>query len=94
MFEIEFKPAAIQQLKGLKRHYAAMVVRAIEKHLKHNPESPMPPRIKKLRGRQQAAYRLRVGDYRVFYDVADAKVTVVAILPKSETEGFYLKEER
>ncbi len=93
MFELEFKPIAIQQLKRLKHYYAATVVQAIEKHLKHNPERPSPPRIKKLRGNQQATYRLRVGDYRIFYDVADAKVTVVAILPKSETEDFYLKEE-
>lgn len=92
MFEIKFKTPAIQQLKRLKRYHAVAVVQAIEKHLKHNPERPSPPRIKKLRGHQQATYRLREGDDRVFYDVADATVTVVAILPKSETEGFYLKE--
>jgi len=33
-------------------------------------------RIKRLRGRTAATYRLRVGDFRVFYDVDEAEVVV------------------
>jgi len=36
--------------------------------------------------------RLRVGDFRVFYDVDGQTVTVIAVLHKRETETFYRKE--
>lgn len=48
--------------------------------------------IKRLRGHQDATYRLRVGDFRVFYDVAGETVTVVTVLHKRDTETFYRKE--
>lgn len=94
MFRIELKPEAIEHLKRINRYYAVQIVDNIERHLKDVPDKPSPPRIKVLKGRQRTTYRLRVGDYRVFYDVAGDTVTVVAILHKSETEKFfYLKEE-
>lgn len=93
MFEIEFKSLALRQLKDLKRYYAIQIVSAIEKYLKFNPDKPSIPRIKRLRGYQKATYRLREGDYRIFYDVDQTTVTVVAILHKTETAKFYSKEE-
>jgi mRNA-degrading endonuclease RelE of RelBE toxin-antitoxin system len=46
-------------------------------------------RIKRLRGRHAATYRLRVGDYRVFYDIGDAEVVIIAVLHKRQTAEFY-----
>ena len=40
-------------------------------------------RIKRLRGLARPQYRLRVGEVRVFYDVVEAEVHVLAIVPKS-----------
>ncbi|MGH7263629.1 MAG: type II toxin-antitoxin system RelE family toxin [Candidatus Rokuibacteriota bacterium] len=51
-------------------------------------------RVKRLRGRQDATYRLRVGDHRVFYDVLERHVVVTAVLHERETAGFYREEER
>jgi mRNA-degrading endonuclease RelE of RelBE toxin-antitoxin system len=49
-------------------------------------------RIKRLRGLSHPQYRLRVGeDIRVFYDVAEEVVQVLAIVPKSETEAWLKK---
>jgi len=45
-------------------------------------------RIKRLRGLSRPQYRLRVGDIRVFYDVADGVEEVLAIVPKSETTSW------
>ena len=50
--------------------------------------------IKRLRGQQETTFRLRVRDYRVFYDVVDDRVEIVQILHKSETPTFYRKEEK
>jgi len=48
-------------------------------------------RIKRLRGLRQPQYRLRVGEIRVFYDIVEAEVHVLAIVEKSETADW-LKE--
>src|SRR5262249_29995995 len=39
-----------------------------------------------------AAYRLRVGNYRVFYDVAEKEAVVISVLHKQETASFYGKD--
>lgn len=93
MFRIVFKPTAIRQLKKMKKYYSAAVVDAIEKHLSEEPEK-VQGGIKRLRGRQAATFRLRVQDYRVFYDVNEDRVEVVQILHKSETEAFYREESK
>ena len=92
MFSIEVKSEALKQLTGIKRYYAVQIIHAIEENLRTTPDKPSPPRIKILRGRQQAAYRLREGDYRIFYDVVGDTVIVVAILHKNDTEKFYEEE--
>jgi mRNA-degrading endonuclease RelE of RelBE toxin-antitoxin system len=38
-------------------------------------------------------FRLRVGDYRIFFDVLEDVVSVVAILHKDETPEFYAEGE-
>ena len=39
-----------------------------------------------------ATYRLRAGDFRVFYDVEGQTVTIVAVLHKRDTATFYREE--
>jgi len=68
---------------------AVAVLDAIETHLRYEPDRLSRSRIKRLRGRQAATYRLRVGDYRVFYDVGEAEVVVIAVLHKRQTAELY-----
>jgi mRNA-degrading endonuclease RelE of RelBE toxin-antitoxin system len=89
MFEVELKTEATRALRRMKRFHAVQVLGAIETHLRFEPERTSRSGIKKLRGKQRTAFRLRVGEYRVFYDVFEKLVTVVAILHKSETPSFY-----
>jgi addiction module RelE/StbE family toxin len=93
MFQIVFTPLAIRQLKKMKRYHAAMIVDAIETHLSNEPEQTHGS-IKRLRGRQEATFRLRVRDYRIFYDVSEDEVAVIQILHKSRTGAFYEKEDK
>lgn len=93
MFGIVFKPLAIEQLKKMKRYYAGFVVDAIERHLSEEPEKTHGS-IRRLRVKQEATFRLRVQDYRVFYDVAEDRVEIIQILHKSETASFYRKEAK
>jgi mRNA interferase RelE/StbE len=45
-------------------------------------ENPMPAGIKKLSGRN--GYRLRVGNYRILYNVRDEKIIITDILPRGQ----------
>ena len=87
-FAIVLAPEAVEDLKRLKAAVRGTVKDAMETHLRHEPEKTSRSRIKRLRGISRPQYRLRVGDIRVFYDVAEGVVEVLAIVPKSETAAW------
>ncbi len=84
--EILLAPEAIADLRSLKANVRAAVREALEAHLRHEPEKVSKSRIKRLRGLSRPQYRLRIGEVRVFYDVAGNSVEVLAIVSKSEAE--------
>ena len=61
---------------------------AVELHLRHEPRKESKSRIKRLRLLRQPQYRLRVGEVRVFYDVTEKDVMVLAIVAKSEADAW------
>ena len=87
-FDIILAPEAVADLKRLKAHARAAVREALETHLRHEPEKTSRARIKRLRGMSQPQYRLRIEELRVYYDVVDGAVEVLAIVPKSETDSW------
>jgi mRNA-degrading endonuclease RelE of RelBE toxin-antitoxin system len=87
-FVIILAPEAIDDLNRLKTTVQAVVRAALETHLRHEPKKISRSRIKRLRGLRRPQYRLRVGDIRVFYDVSDSTVEILAIVTKSETESW------
>ena len=76
-------PEAAADLKALRAFDRAVGRDAMERHLRHEPTKSRRSRIKRLKGVQRPQYRLRVGDIRIFYDVTDAVVEVLAIVSKS-----------
>jgi mRNA interferase RelE/StbE len=89
MFRIVVRPRAATQIRRLRRVDAVALLDAFESHLRHEPDRVSRSRIKRLRGRLTATYRLRVGNYRVFYDIGDAEVVIIAVLHKRQTAEFY-----
>lgn len=87
-YKILFAPEAVQDLKRLSARDRSIVKETIENHLRYGPEQVSKSRIKKLRGISRPQYRLRVGEIRVFYDVAGKAVEVLAIIPKSKATGW------
>ena len=87
-YEIVFSPEAVDDLRALKANVRAAVRDAIEKHLRHEPTKTSRSRIKRLRGLSRPQYRLRVEDVRVFYDVSENTVEILAIVPKDEAEQW------
>jgi mRNA interferase RelE/StbE len=87
--EILLAPEAVDDLNDLKANVRAVVRDAIEDHLRHQPTKESKSRIKKLRGFSRPQYRLRVGDdVRVFFDVTDNIVQVLAIVSKSQADTW------
>jgi mRNA-degrading endonuclease RelE of RelBE toxin-antitoxin system len=88
-YDIILAPEAAEDLQCLKANKRAQDQDAMERHLRHEPKKTSKARIKRLRGVSRPQYRLRVGDdIRVFYDVTDDIVEVLAIVPKSEANDW------
>jgi mRNA interferase RelE/StbE len=68
-----------------------MVRQALETYLRNEPAKVSKSRIKRLKGLSEPQYRLRVGDVRVFYDVSERAVEVLAIVAKGDTEEWLQK---
>ncbi|OGW59503.1 MAG: hypothetical protein A2V83_10235 [Nitrospirae bacterium RBG_16_64_22] len=86
--EIVVAPEAVDDLRSLKAYDRAAAGDAIEKHLRHEPTKESKSRIKRLRGMNRPQYRLRVGDLRIFYDVSEKSVAVLAIVSKPEASQW------
>lgn len=88
-YEIVLAPEAVQDLQTLTANIRAQVQDAIERHLRYEPTKVSKSRIKKLKGLSHPQYRMRVGDdIRVFYDVTEDTVEVLAIVPKSDVDQW------
>ena len=87
-FDIVLAPEAARVLRKLAGHERALVKDTIDRHLRHEPTKISKSRIKRLRGLRQPQYRLRVGDIRVFYDVTETAVEVLAIIPKAQAQAW------
>jgi mRNA-degrading endonuclease RelE of RelBE toxin-antitoxin system len=87
-FEIVLAPQAARSLRSLPARDRSEVRSALETHLRHEPTKTSRSRIKRLRGMAKPQYRLRIGRTRVFYDVRDQTVEVLAILAKSEAQRW------
>lgn len=72
-YRIEYMPAAVRALRKLPAEAGRRVVAKIEA-LAGNPR---PAGAVKLAGHE--AYRVRVGDYRVIYGIADERLVVLIV---------------
>ena len=91
-YDIVLAPEAVEDLGNLQANERAIVRDAIEKHLRHQPTKTSKSRIKRLRGLSRPQYRLRVADdIRVFYDMIETVVEVLAIVPKIQADAWLAK---
>lgn len=73
-YRVEFTTAAARQVRKPPRPARDRVLEAIS----GLREDPRPPAAKKLVG-EQTAWRIRIGDYRVIYDVFDGELVVTVV---------------
>ena len=96
VYTIMLKRSAIADLDALRKYDATQIADAMERHLQHNPTKESKSRIKRLRGISNPDYRLRVGDYRIFYMVNEVarRVDVLRVMHKDQTLEYYKELER
>jgi len=87
-YSVVFTENAAKDLDKIKKFYARQITRRIETVLLQRAEDVTRSSVKKLRG-FESLYRLRIGEYRVFYQVQSDEVTILRILSKDEEDEFY-----
>ena len=95
-YEVVLKQSAIADMDALRKFDATQIADAMEKHLRHDPTKASKSRIKRLRGVSSPDYRLRIGDYRVFYavDEDERRVDVLRVMHKDQTASYYEELKR
>jgi len=83
-YEIVLAHEAKEDFEALSAYDRAAVRDGMETHLRYQPTKKSRSRIKRLRGLSHPQYRLLVDDIRIFYDVSDKVVEVLAIVPKTK----------
>ena len=90
-YRIVFTQNAIDDFEELDARWKATIRDAISIHLTHEPGKESKSRIKKLKDIKHPEYRLRVDEMRVYYDVVDSDVVIVAIMTKEKTNQWLEK---
>jgi len=68
MFEIEFTLDATEDMRLLRKYERKQIVEMVQDQLKYRPTEETRNR-KRLRPNQLAEWELRIGRFRVFYDI-------------------------
>ena len=84
IYTIEFKPAAVRDLKSLDHQTQKRVGKKIDT-LRSNP---FPKSVKKLLGTDEEYYRIKTGPYRIIYQVQHEKVVVLIIRIRHRKEVY------
>jgi mRNA-degrading endonuclease RelE of RelBE toxin-antitoxin system len=87
-YEIIFAPEAFDDLKRVPKSDANTLLDAVELHLRHAPELVSKSRIKRLRELRSPQYRLRIDEWRVFYDVAEGSVLIRGVVRKPDASDW------
>ena len=78
-YQVLITADAQRDLEALRAYDRRIILQAIETHLTHQPTLVTRRRIKQLVQPAISQYRLRVRDYRVYYDVDEEAQHVVII---------------
>ena len=83
-YKVEFASRAIKDLRSIPRSYQGKIIDKAESLA----ENPYPRGCLKLKGLQEELWRIRVGDYRILYQVDDS-VEVIDIRKIGHRKDIY-----
>jgi mRNA interferase RelE/StbE len=86
VYRVEISPAADRDIEKLKGRIRMQDFERLRNAVRALAEEPRPQGVRKIRGAEKA-YRIRVGNYRVVYDVYDGDnlVLILQVTRRSET---------
>ncbi len=87
-FSITLSNAAAQNFRNLPTSFQQQILDALNKYLKQRPYLVTKTRIKVLQGFQPTMYRLRSGDYRIYYRIYQRSVLVLNIMHKKDSDRW------
>jgi mRNA interferase RelE/StbE len=82
MYQVKILQKTVKEIAAIPRDYASLVSKQIDSLQKN----PRPPNVRKLSGTE--SYRLRVGTYRILYDISDESRTVTVYRVKHRREVY------
>ncbi len=82
-YRIEWKASAIRELRRLDRSVIPRIVEAVG----HLGEVPFPQGCRKLKGIAET-YRIRVGDYRILYEVVERCLVIQIVRVKHRKDAY------
>jgi mRNA-degrading endonuclease RelE of RelBE toxin-antitoxin system len=88
MYDIKYTETAVADLQWFKKYEQNQILDGIDQQLRYQPTVETRNR-KQLRPNPTAAWELRIGDFRVLYDV-DEQVSIVEIKRIGEKRGNVL----
>jgi len=91
-YEIRYSKESLEQLKKLRAHDRTEIFDRIKQFLTTDPTTTSKARIKRLRQPAPTEYRLRVRDFRVYYDVDQQAVYIVQVLSKEDSISYLLED--
>jgi mRNA interferase RelE/StbE len=91
-YEIELTEDSKRDIQALRSFERRKILDAIEGHLRHEPTKESQSRIKRLRELARPQYRLRVDDIRIFYDIVDEVVEIIAVIAKPQAAEWLARE--
>jgi len=84
-YEIQWKHSAEKDLRGIDRQFITRILEAIDSL----SDDPFPAHHRKLLG-SESSYRIRIGDYRVIYQV-DLENKIIIIYHVRHRKDIYRK---
>ena len=87
-YRLEVSPAADRDLEKLKGRIPRHDLERLSSAIRGLADEPRPHGVRKIQG-TDTAYRIRVGDYRVVYELYDAQNLVLMLQVARRTETTY-----
>ena len=88
MYRIEVSPAADRDIEKLRGRIQRQSFERVRSAMRSLADNPRPYKVRKIEGAERA-YRVRVGDYRVVYEMYDKERLVLIIQVARRTEATY-----
>ncbi len=79
MFRVVLHAGAARELREVPAYHRKTIVETMESILQTEPTTERRSRVKRMHAGFHPPFRLRVGDYRVYYDVDESQRTVMVL---------------